>query len=102
MSRGEPSSLDGVPRFFERRGHSGGDRAARRTRAIGPAKLIRVLILAALLFPKLALGACTGGFSPTDVYSTAVCADTPLFYWRMDASSGNEINGGSVGSGGGN
>lgn len=38
-----------------------------------------------------------------DQYSTVILADSPLWYWRMDAPSGtSETNLGSLGTGGGN
>jgi hypothetical protein len=45
--------------------------------------VIRRLLALALLLPSLAWAVCG-----TDNYSNTVCADTPTFYWRMDATSG--------------
>jgi Concanavalin A-like lectin/glucanases superfamily len=45
----------------------------------------RDLVLALLLLPRLALGACVG----TDTYSNMICATGNVaHYWRMDAPSG--------------
>lgn len=44
---------------------------------------MRYLALLLLLVPKLVLAACTSN----DAYSTAVCADTPAAYWRLNESS---------------